>query len=1335
MFDPISTYRIQFNSDFTFADFNKIIPYLNHLGIQTIYASPIFDAVPGSTHGYDGVNPERINPEIGSLDELKRISERLKSLGMQWIQDIVPNHMGFHPHNKWLMDVLKNGEDSPYRNYFDIISKDLAVEPLMVPFLGSSLDEVIESGDLKLTQKGEEWFLAYFDSCWPLKVGTDLDKPIKSIAGQQFYRLCSYKESNERINYRRFFTVNSLICLNMQFEDVFNSYHRFTKELLDEGIFQGLRIDHADGLYDPEAYLQQLRELCGPDCYIVIEKILEPGEELPVGWPVQGTTGYDYLGLLNQLFTNEKSEKKFDEFYKNLSDYTLSVQTEIRTKKKSFLANHMSGELDNLFDLFRSLKLVNSKEKTLNDPLIFKKLIAEILVRCPVYRFYGNQYPLPTSEVQALEPIFSDLEKAAEYRDALAILKRILFGNTTGETDYGQRVLQFYQRLMQFTGPLMAKGVEDTLMYTYNRFIGSNEVGDSPDVFGITVDDFHQAMISRKDHWPLAMNATSTHDTKRGEDARARLHVLTDLKKEWLDEVKLWKELNADLKSGDTPDTNDEYLIYQNLIATYPDEGPDTGAYPERFLAYIEKALRESKRNSNWDEPEVDYEDSARDFVTAMLNPEREFWSRFVTFHKKVSQFGKIYSLSSVVLKFGCPGVPDTYQGAEFWDLSMVDPDNRRPVNYALREKFLTGIRKGEYSPDLLWEQAGNGAVKLFFIQLVLGIRKQYPLLFSDGLYLPLKVKGKFSDSVIAFVRRHKGEWLLFVLPLNAVELTGADPQKINHSDWQDTRIVLPEGIPSSFKDVLRETKTEVKDELMLSDLMTGLPIGIFHFQEQEHKRGAGILMHISSLPSDYGIGDLGNSAHEFLQFLVSARQKYWQVLPMNPVGIDQSYSPYSSSSVMAGNILMISPELLCQEGLLTDAELKKLVLKGRKKVDYAAVEKVKLLALKYAYIRYCGNFTALKPDPDFVSFCERERYWLDDYALFSAFKREYNGKPWYEWPMPARLRDKTVISDFELRKQDLLTEIKWQQFVFFKQWAKLKKMANALNIQMIGDLPFYAALDSADVWANRELFSIDAAGQIKGVAGVPPDYFNAEGQLWGMPVYNWNAMSKKGYNWWILRMASNLEMYDQIRLDHFRAFSEYWEVPASAASAKEGSWKKGPGVPFFEVMEAHFGHLPLLAEDLGEISDDVYALRDQFNLPGMKVLQFAFADDLADSIHAPHNFLNDNCFVYTGTHDNNTTLGWYKQEADRDTKARIEQYTGHPISKGNIDLTMIRLAYSSIAKTAMIPLQDVLGKGLSSRMNTPATVKSNWTWRLKPAELGAKYAAVLKEMVIRYGR
>ncbi|MHA4894123.1 malto-oligosyltrehalose synthase [Pedobacter sp. PWIIR3] len=1316
MFNPQSTYRIQFHADYTFKHLKEEVDYLKHLGIRTLYASPIFQAAPGSMHGYDGTDPNQVNPELGTLDELKSLSAALKSAGISWIQDIVPNHMAFHHHNKWLMDVLKYGETSAYRKYFDIISEDLGKEPIMAPFLGTDVETAMANEDLVLTKINGEHFLKYHESLWPLREDTDLNLPIQDMVSQQYYRLCNYQESHTAINYRRFFTVNSLICLNIQNENVFNEYHRLTRELLVDGTIQGIRIDHVDGLYDPTAYLYRLRELCGPETYIVVEKILEPGEVLPQNWPVQGTTGYDHLGLVNQLFTNQKAEKKFNKFYKNLGHFRTTVPQQVERKKREFLQKYMQGELENLYQLFLSY---NKPQPPLPDNTIFRELIAAFLIACPVYRFYNALQPLAAADREAIDAIFDRLKEEPQFEPVLPYFRKRLFA---GEG-------QFFLRLMQFTGPLMAKGVEDTLMYTFNRFIGSNEVGDSPERFGISAKDFHEEILERQHRWPLSMNASATHDTKRGEDARARLNVLTDLKGIWLKEVADWKILNADEIQHQQPNQNDEYFIYQSLIAAWPDLEQEQQDFAGRFLEYTEKALREAKDQSNWDEPDQQYEADCKRFISVLLDQKRPFWSAFQQFNEKVAALGKINSLAALIIKHGTPGIPDTYQGSEFWDLSFVDPDNRRPVDYELRNKFLKEIEKDVIELPELWRNAASGKIKLFFLNQLLQLRNRLPDVFEKGTYQPLEVSGKYSANVFAFARRYQNDYLIFAVPLNFSALNDEIVQP-GKADWEDTSIVLPDFIAGECHDCLKDLQVKTGNSLRLGQVFDELPFAVLHFKKPAHKRSAGILLHVSSLPSPYGIGDFGPSASSFLSFLAAAGQKYWQLLPMNPLAEEQSYSPYSATSVMAGNVLLISPDLLLKDGLLDQADLDSHARKTRRKVSFELAEQLKQELLTKAW----QNFRQTDQQ-DFEKFCAAQAGWLDDDALYQVLKKLHSGRPWFDWPKAFKQRSANALTVISETRHEMITEIKWQQYQFFRQWAKIRQEAAVLNIQLIGDMPFYAALDSADVWANPQLFQIDNNGKVLGVAGVPPDYFNADGQMWGMPVYNWSAMAKQKYRWWIQRIERNIALYDLVRLDHFRAFVDYWEIPAQSESAKSGSWKSGPSTQFFNAMVSHFGQLPFIAEDLGEITPEVFQLRDQFALPGMKVLQFAFGEDLPESIHAPHNYNTDNCIVYTGTHDNNTTLGWYLEETDLDTRTRLSQYIRKKVSKSNVNAELIAMAYASVAKIAIIPMQDLLNKDGRARMNTPASVKGNWMWRLKPGDLNQGIQKKLHQLAELFGR
>lgn len=494
-------------------------------------------------------------------------------------------------------------------------------------------------------------------------------------------------------------------------------------------------------------------------------------------------------------------------------------------------------------------------------------------------------------------------------------------------------------------------------------------------------------------------------------------------------------------------------------------------------------------------------------------------------------------------------------------------------------------------------------------------------------------------------------------------------------------------------------------------------------------KRSAGILLHITSLPSPLGMGDLGSSAYKFADFLNRASQKYWQILPLTPIDSTQSFSPYSSVSSMAGNVWLISPEKLFEQGYLSNGDITDVKPSAPERVNYQKAIQHKSKLFTKAFKNFQSHRKAA-----FEAFCDREAYWLDDFALFMALKANYKSAPWHDWPDAHKLRNLKSLLKFSSENQSEINYIKWLQFVFFDQWKDLKRYCNDLNIQVIGDLPFYVSYDSVDVWSRQEIFKLNKSGSMAGVAGVPPDYFNEDGQLWGMPVFRWDVLKDQGYDWWLRRIRKNMELVDLLRLDHFRAFADFWEVPAKEKTAVRGDWKPGPGEHFFTVLKQEFGKLPFIAEDLGDISEGVHKLRLEFRLPGMKVLQFAFGDQMPQSDHIPHNF-ESNFVVYTGTHDNNTTVGWFRKELKEKVREQLRLYANEVVGEKNIHEVLIRMAYASVAKTAIIPLQDVLGLDEKSRMNVPASTSKNWQWRLAEAIAFDKEAQWLREMVKLYNR
>lgn len=454
-------------------------------------------------------------------------------------------------------------------------------------------------------------------------------------------------------------------------------------------------------------------------------------------------------------------------------------------------------------------------------------------------------------------------------------------------------------------------------------------------------------------------------------------------------------------------------------------------------------------------------------------------------------------------------------------------------------------------------------------------------------------------------------------------------------------------------------------------------------------------------------------------------------MLPIQAVHVGQGYSPYSCLSAMAGNPLLISPELLVAENLINGEDVK--AETGHPdKVDFENATIFKEQILAKAWKNWNMGCT-LKELNDFESFCAKENHWLEDYALFRVIKTQQKNAPWFEWPAKLRRRDPETLRSFAEAHTEEVAKVKWEQMVFSRQWIELKSYCASLKIKLLGDVPIYVAHDSADTWSHPEIFTVDENGFLSEVAGVPPDLFNDEGQLWGMPLFNWGELKRQNYEWWVARIKKNLEYFDQLRLDHFRGFSSYWSVPSASSTAKEGTWKPGPGPDLFNVLMAELGNFPFVAEDLGEIDEPVYILRDQLQLPGMNVLQFAFGKEFPDTPYLPHHHI-PNSVVYTGTHDNNTTTGWFREIKKKELD-NFTSYTGLSFTSENICDHLCRMAYCSVSATAILPLQDVLSLDENSRMNMPASLNGNWTWRLQADLLTDKIEQKLRDWCLVYGR
>jgi 4-alpha-glucanotransferase len=494
--------------------------------------------------------------------------------------------------------------------------------------------------------------------------------------------------------------------------------------------------------------------------------------------------------------------------------------------------------------------------------------------------------------------------------------------------------------------------------------------------------------------------------------------------------------------------------------------------------------------------------------------------------------------------------------------------------------------------------------------------------------------------------------------------------------------------------------------------------------------RSSGILLHPTSLPSPFGIGDLGEDAYTFIDFLHNAKQKYWQILPLGPTGYGNS--PYMCYSAIAGNPLLISPVKLLADKLLTPADLANLPTFSSHKVNFPLAIEVKTKLFHLAFERF-EAFGEQEQKANFDNFCHSQIYWLDDYALFMAVREAHGDKSWHQWEQPDLVRrEPLALIHWQNQLKHEISYHKFIQFKFFEQWSALRRYAHQHEIEIIGDIPIYVAHDSADVWANQEFFELDpATGAAALMAGVPPDYFSETGQLWGNPVYNWEKLAHTQFNWWIQRFESLLKLVDVIRVDHFRGFQAFWAVEQGEKTAIDGRWIKAPGAELFATIQQKWGHLPILAEDLGVITPDVEALRDQFGFPGMKVIQFAFGSDNGNPF-LPFNH-GRNFVVYTGTHDNDTTVGWFEKLSGRE-RDRLLLYSGGVCAEG-IHWDLIRLAMTSVANIAIFPLQDVLGLGGASRMNFPGVAEGNWEWRYDPTVLNPPLASQLKNLTAICGR
>ncbi len=936
-----------------------MLPYLARLGVSHVYCSPIQRARPGSTHGYDVVAHDEINPELGGRAGFERFDAALREHGMGQLLDLVPNHMGvLGADNAWWMDVLENGPASLYAQHFDIDWQPLDAEmagKVLVPVLGGPYGDVLSRGELALAFEAEAGSLAlrYFEHRFPLaprsypavleaalgRIGdADAAAALASIASAfghlpasddthpdamlerardkellkarlarlvarqpavaqaleaavqgfnlegardalhalieaQAYRLAYWRVAADEINYRRFFDINELAALRMEREEVFEATQGFALDLAAAGRVDGLRIDHPDGLYDPAQYFRRLQEgfarragfalpAAGDDgrparpLYVVAEKIAAPHEEVPESWHLHGTTGYRFANVANGVLVDGEAAGRFERVWRRFSGVADDFDTIARHAKRDIMRTSLASELTVLAT--ELLRIARADRRTRDHTLnTLRRALADVAACLPVYRTYIVDAP-SAQDVRYIDWAVDEARRHGDAVDAsvLDFVRQTLLGQAVEGADAAlrERVRRLAVRFQQFSAPVAAKGVEDTAFYRYFPLSSLNEVGGEPAQFGLGVAEFHEAGADRAARWPHTMLATSTHDNKRSEDVRNRIDVLSEMPATWRFALRRWQRLNAPVRDahrgpgGEAPSAADEYLLYQTLLGTLPAGGltaDGLGDYRDRIVAYMRKAAREAKVHTRWTAPDAAYEAALEGFVHALLArlDDNPFLDDLQALGATLAWYGALNSLSLVLLKYGSPGVPDLYQGNELMDLSLVDPDNRRPVDYALRERFLAALERRAQAPGLAGFAGGlaaaphDGRAKLWITSRLLAWRREQPALWQEGGYAALAARGGRAGHVVAFERRHGAQALVVIAgrlfcrlaaeaALEAQAGAGAPPLPLGRPAWGDTAVALP-GWPDGtrFENVLTgEVLTLADGALRMADAFASFP-------------------------------------------------------------------------------------------------------------------------------------------------------------------------------------------------------------------------------------------------------------------------------------------------------------------------------------------------------------------------------------------------------------------------------------------------------------------------------------------------------------------------------
>jgi (1->4)-alpha-D-glucan 1-alpha-D-glucosylmutase len=894
---PRATYRLQFNDGFTFADAQAIVPYLAKLGVSHVYASPILSSRSGSSHGYDGVDPTRVDEDIGGEPGLRAFVADLRAHGMGLIADIVPNHMAVGgAENAWWLDVLENGQASLYAPFFDIDwdTPDPALRgKILTPFLGEPYGAVLEAGDLVLVfdEALESFAIAYHHHRFPIRpedypailraggeeftalaqrfeaaegragfieacrvtasMGDRLDAVLDAhrdphilheLMERQHFRLAWWRVAGDMINWRRFFDITELAGLRVEEPRVFDMIHATILRLYREGLVDGLRIDHIDGLRDPAGYCHHLRarldeltplrpEEAGRErAWLIVEKILGRDENLPRDWDCDGTTGYEFMDRVSAVLHDPRAADVLSELWSEVSGRYPDFESEEADARNELLVRDFSGQLEGCARAFHALTQAELETRDITLASLRRALTA-LIVAFPVYRTYATEGAAPGTDAPHLtEAVAAAREMSAPGEEGVVDLIAGWLSGMGGADSQarGEAVARF----QQLTAPIAAKAVEDTAFYRYGRLLSRNDVGFDVAALAIGVDDFHAASEQASTDYPASMITTATHDHKRGEDVRARLAVISEDPGGWGEAVAAWFERNRGL-SGELIDPADEYMLYQMMAGAWPldlppDDKEGLASFRDRLAGWQEKALREGKLRSSWRAPDGEYEAACRAFLEAITDPDRSlpFLETMHDYVDAIAPAGALNGLSQAFLRNLAPGVPDLYQGCEFWDFSLVDPDNRRPVDYTAR---MQALDQGEALVDLLahWR---DGRIKQALIARLLNLRAAAPARFAQGDHVPLEVAGARAGNVIAFARRYSSSLLIAVAPRCA--RVALAPGGAPHPDpqwWQDTRIIIPPDISGTpMRDALNdEPESPIAQDIAVSELLVKLPFGL----------------------------------------------------------------------------------------------------------------------------------------------------------------------------------------------------------------------------------------------------------------------------------------------------------------------------------------------------------------------------------------------------------------------------------------------------------------------------------------------------------------------------